>query len=130
MKFDKNRKYKTKGGLDFIFSKTIEHDVYDFEGFILYPDGSEERAYYTEDGKFFNYKDSLRDLVEVEQGIDLSEIKTLVNGNEVRKLHIVEDEIWGEYISFVRWKFNKWDLEGKDLDGMEDFDLKVGVEER
>ena len=65
MKFNKNKKYKTVAGLPFEYSKHIEHDIYDFEGFIIYPDGSKEKALYLENGKFFNYRDSKRDLVEI-----------------------------------------------------------------
>ena len=79
--------------------------------------------------------------LEVEEGIDLSKIKTLTNGLEVQNLHIVEGEIWGERENPMMraryqgdwivggWILAKWDLEGKDLNGRNDLNLKVEVEE-
>ena len=67
--------------------------------------------------------------LEVEEGIDLSKVKTLTNGLEVQNLHIVEGEIWGEYKSISNsWWLIRWNLKGENLRGCKDYDLKVEVE--
>lgn len=130
MKFDKNKNYKTKSGLDFEYVNT-DTSIYPINGCVVYPYGTKKEMCYTKEGKYdINNNESELDLVEVEQGIDLSKVKTCVNGHRVRKLHKFEGNIYGQRrAGGLGWVGEVWSLQGEPLDGDPYCNLKVEVEE-